>query len=732
MNAIKFSVLRSVRALGSLTLALCGVHSLADPTAKQADAFPVFDSYIKITGKNPSVTGNPASFARRFQTPANGAYGLEALHYSKDLDKETAIEIDGRALSGAEDYLGQIKLTRNETGSFEIGYKRFRTFYDGIGGFFPRNNTWMPLGQEELHTDRAKFWADLNIARPGAPVFRLLYTNELRSGRKDTTIWGDTDFTGIPILSQSSLNPYSAARKIVASYIDLNERQEVLEASLRHTVGKTDLEIVVTNNRTDFLNTRYINRYPGELRPFPAIPASPVTVIPPALANNPNLGFDAAGSKARVMNYTGKFETKFSDRLSLFGGLNYQRSTADISGDREITLFLRTPFGVVSGVGGFTANGRPPYSYRTDFGNTKENIFTANLGFAYQPAQDLAVNLALKRERLEVSGVNQVTYINNLIAQATGVVTLMLVAAPNNSIRNETAWVPELEVRYTGIRNLALYGTFDYRDSPGDQSGLSTGVTVNAAPSEASMSDRIKVTQGHYKAGANWTISPQASVRAEMFYKNHLNRYTGFGDDEGVIFNLGYEFYGTKLTAIVKPAPTLTCTTRYVRQNGKMNTQTDVNDKYASLDSTNHLFGETIDWTPNNQVYVQANLNVVFATASTAYPRAGGTANDVLRNADNNYVSGSVVAGCVVGKATDAQLQYTWYRADNFNAAIVASQPYGAAVKEYTVTLALKHKFSDRIIANAKIGYYDSKNDTTGGFTNFKGPLAYVSLAYAL
>ena len=145
------------------------------------------------------------------------------------------------------------------------------------------------------------------------------------------------------------------------------------------------------------------------------------------------------------------------------------------------------------------------------------------------------------------------------------------------------------------------------------------------------------------------------------------------------------------------------------------------------------MFGETLDWNPNHQVYVQANLNLVFATISTAYPSAGGTGNNVLRNADNNYVNGSLVAGVVVNKTMDAQFEYTYYKTNNYNPlAPSASLSYGAGGKESTVTAGLKVKLSDQMIGRVKIGYFDSKSDTTGGNTNFKGPMAYVSLDYAL
>lgn len=212
-----------------------------------------------------------------------------------------------------------------------------------------------------------------------------------------------------------------------------------------------------------------------------------------------------------------------------------------------------------------------------------------------------------------------------------------------------------------------------------------------------------------------------------------LNNYTGYGSSLGGRYILGYQFNGYKLTAIMKATPTLSFTSRYVGQMGKMDTTVDTQESYQSMDSKSHNFGETIDWNPNKQVYAQANVNVVFATISTAYPRAGGGANDILRNADNNYWNGNVLVGFVLNKVTDVQLDYTAYHADNYDPlAPPASVSFGAGAKEYTVTAGVKYKLSDKIILNGKLGYFDSKSETTGGNTNFRGPMAYVSLDYAL
>ena len=107
------------------------------------------------------------------------------------------------------------KLTKYEVGTFEAGYRTFRTFYDGAGGFFPTNNVWMAAMPRALHVDRGRFHLGGTVNLPGKPVFTFRYTADTRDGRKNSTILGDTSFTGIPNYSQSALNPVSIARRLL-------------------------------------------------------------------------------------------------------------------------------------------------------------------------------------------------------------------------------------------------------------------------------------------------------------------------------------------------------------------------------------------------------------------------------------------------------------------------------------------------------------------------------------
>gem|GEM_PF-5100984 len=140
---------------------------------------------------------------------------------------------------------------------------------------------------------------------------------------------------------------------------------------------------------------------------------------------------------------------------------------------------------------------------------------------------------------------------------------------------------------------------------------------------------------------------------------------------------------------------------------------------------------------------MQLKGNLTYHVISTIYPRAGLTpataiasafdSNRALQNSDNHYVTLGGLTGFAIDKETDMQIQANLYRAQNGNAILAPlTMPYGVAVEETSITVAVKYKFSDSWICQAKLGYFESKNDTSGSRTNFHGPLAYVAFEHGL
>ena len=114
MNAKPLHFIRSAGLVAGAMVALsCPRLAGADKTAVSGDAFPLFDSYIKVSGQGATITGDGAAFQSRTKLPQDGGVGIEDFHYSKDTSKDVTLTIDGRALTGSEDYLAQVNWTNN-------------------------------------------------------------------------------------------------------------------------------------------------------------------------------------------------------------------------------------------------------------------------------------------------------------------------------------------------------------------------------------------------------------------------------------------------------------------------------------------------------------------------------------------------------------------------------------------------------------------------------------------
>jgi hypothetical protein len=655
----------------------------APARATETDALPTFESYLKVTGQAAAISGNGAAYQTRAHQAKDGGYGVEDLHYTKDVTKDTSVVLDGRALAGVEDYLARVSLTKFNVGSVEAGYKRFRTFYDGIGGFFPINNFWRPLANEDLHTDRGRFWFEAKLNLPEQPVLSLRYNNETRTGKKDSTTWGDSNLTGLPTVPANN-----ATRKIIPAYLQLGERHEILEGRIEHTIGKTAVSLTVLGDWVHNDDKRTFIRYAGEVLPNPE-----------------RINYQRDGIKTDEFAAIATTQTTLTDRVTLNTGLSFQHITTTISGERPNAI------GVL-----------PTFDFKDLAGGSKVDNFTANVSLGLRPTKDWLMQLTVR-------GEDSYTKSAGTYSRVTGTV-----AAPVTTFFKESSRVkdrvvtPDLSVRYTGFKNLVLYTSLSDRLDHGDRRQVNPFSTATPALS-ALGNENVRQDQAHYTAGANWNHSSAFTFRSEIFYKDHENKFIGYDNELGGRYVVGYKFTGLKFTAIVKPVPELSFTTRYVPQTGSMEVTTESTARFDSMKARSHLIGETVDWNPNPRVYVQANLNVAFNSISTAYPKAQTPLTIApQRNSDNNYVVESLVSGFVVNKSTDVQILFTHQHAHNFQPEIATgTQPYGAGYSESTGTVGVKHKLSATWIASGKIGYIDSQNETTGGRTDFRGPLAYLA-----
>jgi len=723
-----------------------GLALLSVPVgAAKSDAFPTFETnYITFSTGGASIDGSKAAYQARTGNAKTGALGIEDMRFDYDLKNDSTLTVTGRALAGQEDYMLNFKLAKDEVGSFEVGYKTFRTFYDGAGGFFPIGNTWLPVFSRELYVDRGQFSLQGSITLPNAPVISFKFTQSTRDGRKDSTILGDSNLTGIPIYAgpgAAALNPLSAMRKLLPAYTDLDETHNAWEISARHTMGNTTAVVTVGGSSIDDLNVREMAQNIGELAVFPA-PVFTVPTVNNVRAGSPRRNTMTQRHEEEGYHASATFETVLSDRVTVFGGLLYHTADVEIATSRQLTATIASAAGVNNYIGGFTNTGptaRAPYNLVAK-GDMEFNVLTGNIGARFNPSPDLAIETALRGERWEDSGNNLANYSSQGVTLATGAVTAYASQGLHGVDNVEKPWTPTVDIRYTGIKKVVLYANWEHRTSKQDEYMRYEGLNGVTKTNELDLIGKnIKETHSNAKVGLTWKVNPALSFGAELFTKDHENDFAGYADVLGRDYVLNYDIYGTKLTAVVKPTSAVSLTSRYLLRRGKaavyhggLTTTGAINGTFDGNDSTRHSLSESITWSVSKGAYVQVNGTVVFDQMKTMYPWVEGVAKRNLRNADNDYVTGDATVGFAIDKKTTGMIQATYYRANNFDEAYApVGMPLGASAQESTISFGVKHQLSEKTLVSGKVGYIDSNNSTLGGFADFKGPLAYVSIQHA-
>ncbi len=393
------------------------------------------------------------------------------------------------------------------------------------------------------------------------------------------------------------------------------------------------------------------------------------------------------------------------------------------------------------------------------YGTGNVDDYVGNAFLKFTPTKDWLIDLGFRDEY-------------NVITSSGGFVTTSLASTaktldPSNftvandltySHQNDHVATPELSIRYMGFDGLSLYASFDNRTNHGNQHWINpyaasttagvTGITTTAsAPLGSIFFQEANQDYSNGKIGANWNATSQLTVRAEVYRKDHQNQFVGANDiigvaSTGALYVTGYNFTGATVSVIYRPDPVLTLTTRFDAQDGMMSVTGNsitggTGTQITSGNASARTISEALDYAPSGQFYFHGDLSFVFNYLQTAYPfvpvNATNSIATPIQNANNNYITASGLAGFVVNKSVDLQLQGTYTRADNYNPSIASGgQPYGAGFEERSVTAGVKCKLADRWMLDAKVGYLDRTDATTGGFTNYNGPLAYVGITYSL
>src|SRR5215831_2161143 len=460
-----------------------------------------YKNWIELAMGGVITSGDRAQFEQEHRLPGDQPYGgIQDLHVEGSVGKDALFSIDGHALWDFNDYDITVQLAKPNLGYIKAGFTEFRTWYDGNGGFFPHNDVFFAPPFSEMHIDRGDVWVELGLRVPNWPEITIRYEHEFRDGQKDSTTWGDTTLTGLPV------NP---TRKIVPSFRDIDETRDIVSFEASKTFGNTDVLLGMRYEHSIIDDKLQLERGAGQLPPVVAPPGAQ-RFITQRDVNNGDL-FSGHGIT----------ETRISDWLWFTAGYSYTTLGSDIGGTRVIGTHFDSDFGE-------PVPTLQPFDHGfvnlAGTSEVAEHIFNANL--LWMPLKDLTILTAFRYTHDDRD--SDVTFLatdavpneppftpTNLLGGAHAITSEPVAA---NASTDYNRFGERLELRYTGIDNWLFYFEGDWEEEFG------TRIEHQSAAEEAGfelldLNEDNSLLAQKYVAGVNWYPMMRLNLSAQYFHK---------------------------------------------------------------------------------------------------------------------------------------------------------------------------------------------------------------------
>lgn len=698
------ALLRS-SALMLASLSLLGLPGLLSAAAPKE---PVYENYIDIASGYTLQSGDRANFQKALQVNKKGYGGIEDLFITQSLNDTTTLTLRGHALAGNEDYLLDLALTKDEVGYLKFGYKSFRTWYDGSGGYFPRTGSLISLYDESLYVDRGNLWLEAASTRENALNVLFRYDLLTREGTKDSTSWFDT---GLPLGSAQT-------RYIVPTYLKFDEKRHILSATVSSDQEKTDWSLGLRYDKGDYSNGKYARR-----RPFETGQDRYVT--------------SKEGQDYDLFQIRGSYLTQITEQIKLTTAVARTKIDTILSGSRVVGM-------------GYDADYSSTYANRqqrdegffgllpgNQLGESQMTQSIATLNALYAPTETLRITPGFRFEKTEWN--------NRIDFEETNFGGAPSFAPINDEVEadSEKAWktyAASLDTRYTGFKNLSLNFKADWSKSDGElqeERILEPGTPLQVISIDRDTEMERAVQK--YALTANWYLRPGATLAVQYYHKARQNDYRAVRDNTistsdrypAYVANQDLETDDFNIRVSWRFSPTLRTVTRYDYQKNTIKSQDVGLAPAPSMISKQHILSESITWQPKPRWYLQGSVNYVYDTLMTPAVTLTGLAGGLVKNSDANYLNFTASSGYAIDEASDVLVDYSLYEAlGNYVDNSALTVPYGTDSQTQMASIGWVRRLDRRTTLTLKYTYAKNEDAATGYTANYEANLFYAKLQY--
>jgi hypothetical protein len=652
--------------------------------------FGDLDGVIGGTFGGAVVNGSTAAMQARTGYPRGVFGGIDELALGGYVGEEWELASLLRAVPGLEDYELDLALSEPDGLYFDLKFDRYRTWYNGAGGWLPRNNTFYQLADPELHIDRD--FLDLEIGYRGWEDWEVYgrFSRATRRGEKDSTIWGDVavPWSGWP-------------RSVVPGLLEVDEARNIFELGASWRGEKTEVEGKVFFESSEYSNTTRTSEDSGNRK----------------VTQRENYDADLFSAFA-----AGRHE--FSERVLMTTAASYTEIKTDTGGNRVYGAAFDVPYDPM-----FINYGSKGAGFLDLFGNSDWRQYLYRLNFMIRPNDRFTIVPSLGLEKVDQSARTSYLGVANYQRDYGGY-------SEDEFDRIDL----EVEARYRPSRAVFLYSRGRFAREDGDMSEflaaeqLVPWVFNSTALDYAAAYER---TNYQFEIGADLKPSSRLVFSLQAYFREQENEYDvgrdikndpvraiPRGDYPGYIRRHERETWDANARMTWRPRANLSSVTRVDYQWIPVYSTAFTGGEVTSAEAESLIVSEALTWIPKPGMllqvygsYVQDHVETP-ANGFNANPWLPGAGLEVLES-KNDYWTAGIHAAFELEDDASLDLGYSYFRSANFRDHSAFSVPYGSSVEEHFVSARYTRWLRDNLLWTLEGGVFHSSDDGSGGNNDF-------------
>ena len=632
------------------------------------------------------VSGDKEKFREDMGISDKAAGGINEFSLSQN-SKDMKVEADARAIVDENDYDFNASVEKENLFKIASGYKEFRKYYDGTGGFYSwfKNRPFIELNNDLVLND-AKFFIDLSSDRPDKPNYFVTYERHVKTGAVSTLGWAsDVQQVGVGQMT----------RKISPGFEQLDEVEHTIKLGTEgNTILSKDAHWKV-EQKLIYFNGKFLT----EERKY-GLGTSAAT----ALTAN---AIDAEDSRPKSNSSitTLLADTRINKWLYVSSQARYEHTHASLLED----FTERDPNGFIRSVG--TLN------YFNQTASNTLDVYTWAASMLADPLKYLSASAKIKGEVKK-------RFSDSVMPQDTTAIPNMVIDRVTKVDSSDTysSIGESLGVRFTKLPRTTLYLDGDFEQIH----GRLTQESVREVPLSTFNRDvDIIRYRNNATAGINWHPCNVLSVSSQyrkVFNKNNYSQREGTpptATTDYLDLLDAQKFDNDTLMAKVdiKPYKWIHGMFKYeLRNNDIFTTPNGLDSTKATQDINTYLASVTL--IPTQYFYLTGMFSRRSSFMDT--PARLATVACVPRyEADVNTAAGS--ATYIITPRASLGAQYQWVHSSNFNDISAFGMPYGLDNTSNRASLTFKYDIKQDLLTEIMYSFVNYDEKSNGGIDDYVG-----------